>query len=81
MANILPVTDLRNYNHVLEICQEGEPIFLTKNGRGRFVIMDIADYERDVAERKLLLKISEAENAIKKDTDWLSLDELNIQSI
>ena len=76
MASILPVSDLRNYNNVLRNCQVGEPVFLTKNGRGCFVVMDISDYERSKAERKLLLKISEAENAIKDDTDWLTLDEL-----
>ena len=34
MANILPVSDLRNYNEVLKNCRTGEPVFLTKNGRG-----------------------------------------------
>lgn len=54
MPNILPVSDLRNYNEVLKNCQVGEPVFLTKNGRGRFVVMDIEDYERDKEEKKLL---------------------------
>jgi len=57
MASILPVSDLRNYNEVLKNCQIGEPVFLTKNGRGRFVVMDIEDYERDRAEKKLLEKL------------------------
>ena len=47
MANILPVSDLRNYNEVLKNCHKGEPVYLTKNGRGRFVVMDIEDYERE----------------------------------
>ena len=50
MPNILPVSDLRNYNEVLKNCQVGEPVFLTKNGRGKFVVMDIEDYEREKAE-------------------------------
>ena len=41
MANILPVSDLKNYNEVLKNCHKGEPVYLTKNGRGRFVVMDI----------------------------------------
>ena len=64
MANILPVSDLRNYNEV------------SKNGRGRFVVMDIEDYERDRAEKKLLLKLQEAEEAVKDGEGWLDLDEL-----
>ena len=78
MANILPVSDLRNYNEVLKKCQAGEPVFLTKNGRGRFVVMDIEDYERDRAEKKLLMKLQEAEEAVKAGEGWLSLDELKI---
>ncbi len=76
MASILPVSDLRNYNEVLKNCQVGEPVFLTKNGRGRFVVMDIEDYERDKAEKKLLEKLHEAEDAIKARNDWLSIEEL-----
>ncbi len=79
MANILPVSDLRNYNEVLKNCQVGEPVFLTKNGRGRFVVLDIEDYERDRAERKLLAKLLEAENAVKDGEGWLTLDELKKQ--
>ena len=37
MANILPVSDLRNYNEVLKNWHKGEPVYLTKNGRGGFV--------------------------------------------
>jgi len=76
MTNILPVSDLRNYNEVLKNCQKGEPVFLTKNGRGRFVVLDIEDYERDRAEMKLLRKLQEAEESVKDGEGWLSLDEV-----
>ena len=29
MANILPVSDLRNYNEVLKNCRKGEPVYLS----------------------------------------------------
>ena len=76
MSNILPVSDLRNYNEVLKKCQVGEPVFLTKNGRGRFVVIDIEDYEREKAEKKLLMKLQEAEEAVKAGAEWLNIDEL-----
>lgn len=76
MPNILPVSDLRNYNEVLKNCRAGEPVFLTKNGRGRYVVLDIEDYERERAEKKLLMKLQEAEDAVKEGEGWLSLDEL-----
>lgn len=76
MPNILPVSDLRNYNEVLKNCQAGAPVFLTKNGRGKFVVLDIEDYEKDIAEKKLLLKLQEAEDAVQEGDSWLSLEEL-----
>ena len=76
MPNILPVSDLRNYNEVLKKCRKGEPVYLTKNGRGRFVVLDIEDYERELAEKKLLMKLQEAEEVVKDGEGWLSLDEL-----
>ena len=38
--------------------------------------MDIEDYDRDRAERKLLMKLWEAEEAVKDGEGWLELDEL-----
>lgn len=38
--------------------------------------MDIDDFERDRAEKKLLKKLQEAEEAVQDGEDWLNLDEL-----
>ena len=51
-------------------------MFLTKNGRGKYVVMDIEDYEREKAEKKLLMKLQEAEEAVKDENVWMSFDEL-----
>ena len=76
MANILPVFDLKNYNEVLKNCRKGEPVFMTKNGRERFVVLDIEDYGREQAEKKLLVKLQEAEEAVEDGKGWMSMDEL-----
>ena len=76
MPNIKPVSDLRNYNDVLRSCQVGEPVFLTKNGRGRYVLLDMQEYEKQQAVIKLLSKLSEAEDAIKTGDEWKLLDDL-----
>ncbi len=76
MPNIKPVSDLRNYNDVLKSCQFGEPVFLTKNGRGRYVLMDIQEYEKQQAVIKLLSKLSEAEDEVKTGEEWKTLDDL-----
>ena len=40
--------DIRtDYNSIIEECrQTGEPVYLTKNGQGDAVVMDIASFER-----------------------------------
>jgi len=44
---IRPSTAIRNnYNEIASYCKEtGEPVFLTKNGEGDLVVMDIKAYE------------------------------------
>lgn len=76
MPNIKPVSDLRNYNEVLRSCQVGEPVFLTKNGRGRYVLLDMQEYEKQQAVLKLFSKLSEAEGAIKTGEEWKTLEDL-----
>jgi len=75
MPNIKPVSDLRNYNEVLVECEAGNPVFLTKNGRGKYVIIDIKEYERQQATLKLISKLVEAENTIKSEDDWIDFSE------
>ena len=71
MPNIRPVSDLRNYSEVLKEISVDEPVFLTKNGRGRYAIVDMEEYERTRAIIKLMGKLSEAEKSAKED-GWLS---------
>lgn len=74
--NIKPISDLRNYNSVLKDCQNGAPVFLTKNGRGRYVIMDAEQYDAMMAEIKLLAKVAQAEQRIADGEAYISLEEL-----
>lgn len=57
MPNTKPIFDLRSYTAVLDEVAQGSPVFLTKNGRGRYVIQDISDYERYEAEKTLLAQL------------------------
>ena len=44
---IVPMRDLKNTVEIERICAESnEPVFVTKNGYGRLVVMDIDYYER-----------------------------------
>ena len=54
MPNIKPISDLRNYSDVLRDVSVGAPVFLTQNGRGRYAIIDMQDYEKTRATLKLM---------------------------
>ena len=75
MANIMPVSDLRNYNKVLNSCHSESPVFLTKKGRGKYVLLDIADYEKMKASLKLLANLEEGEKSARQE-GWLSEDDI-----
>ena len=66
MPNIKPVSDLRNYNEVLRDIAVGEPVFLTKNGRGRYAIVDIEEYEKTKAVIKLMGELTKGEKSAQE---------------
>lgn len=63
--NIRPSAAIRqNYNEIADMCRETkEPIFLTKNGEGDLVVMDIETYNR----REKMLKLREELLAVEED--------------
>ena len=65
MAIISPVSDLRNYNTVLEQVSAGSPVYLTVNGRGRFTIRDIADDEEFEKAKAMLRLMCELNTGIR----------------
>ena len=75
MPNIKPVSDLRNYNEVLRDIAIGEPVFLTKNGRGRYAIVDMEEYEKTQATLKLLSELAKGE-ASAKEKGYIELSEV-----
>ena len=66
MPNIKPVSDLRNYTEVLNTVSVGNPVFLTKNGRERYVILDIDEYNKMQVALKLMGELSKGELSMKK---------------
>jgi prevent-host-death family protein len=75
MSHIIPVSDLRNYNDVLKACHAESPVFLTKKGRGKYVLLDIEEYEKMKATLKLLANLEEGEKSAREE-GWLSADEV-----
>lgn len=61
MRNIKLISDLRNYNQVLQEVKNGETVFLTKNGRGKYAIIDIEGYNRLKTSLEVVEKLKDAE--------------------
>lgn len=66
MQNIRPSSELRNkYNEISDLCKETrEPVFITVNGHGDTVLLNLEDYNQMVAELELLKMLSESENDV-----------------
>ena len=71
MPNIKPISDLRNYSEVLREVSAGSPVFLTKNGRGRYAILDISDYEKANAAAALMNELAKGRSS-GEEKGWLS---------
>ena len=74
MPNIKPISDLRNYSAVLQDVTVGSPVYLTRNGRGCYAIIDIAEYEEFQKEKVALRLMCELERGRKsgEENGWLS---------
>ena len=70
MPNIRPVSDLRNYGEVLKEISVDAPVFLTKNGRGKYAIVDMEEYERTKATIKLMSQLAKGEASVK-ESGWI----------
>ena len=75
MPNIKPVSDLRNYTEVLKDICSGSPVYLTKNGRGRYVIQDIGDYEKNESAIKLIIELEKGRISGEKE-GWHTLEDI-----
>ena len=77
--NIKPSASIRqNYNDIAELCRStGEPVYLTKNGEGDLVVMDINSFTK----REKMLKLREELLAVEEDRiagrSGCTLDELD----
>ena len=61
---IKPSAAIRNnYNEIASLCKEsGEPVYLTKNGEGDLVVMDISAFHR----RESMLQLRETLVAVEE---------------
>ena len=74
-TQIRPVTDLRNrYSDVENDLIKG-PVVLTKNGTGRYVLIDIADYNSFESAMKLNMELMRGRISGERD-GWINKSEM-----
>ncbi len=54
---------------------EGSPVFLTKNGCGRYAIVDMQDYEKTQATLRLMNELAKGRRSGETE-GWLTLEEV-----
>ena len=79
MMNIKPSAAIRkNYNEISEMCKRsGEPVYLTKNGEGDLVVMDIETYARRESMLRLRENLVAAEEGRLNGKPGYSIDEVS----
>lgn len=75
MINIRPVSDLRNnFTEIESIVKQGDPVYLTKNGYGTMVVMDLQHYAALTDD--IELKLDEADKAAEADDERYTVEEV-----
>lgn len=76
--NIRPSAAIRqNYNEISEFCKKsGEPVYLTKNGEGDLVVMDIESFTRREKMLELREELLAVEEARLNGEKGFSIDEV-----
>ena len=66
MPSIRPISDLRNSaNEISDFCrQTHEPVYITRNGTGDMVVLNMEEFERREALIDLYAKLAVAEEEI-----------------
>ena len=73
---IVPMRDLKNTVEIERRCaNSGEPVFVTKNGYGRLVVMDIETYERTIRKSYEAKLVNESLADIKNGARLIDGDE------
>lgn len=74
MPTIAPISELRNYGQILEKVEPNAPVYLTRNGHGRYSIHSIEDdeeFEKNKAMLKLMTELNRGFRSGEQE-GWLS---------
>ncbi|MEG0759334.1 MAG: prevent-host-death protein, partial [Raoultibacter sp.] len=66
---------LRNYGDVLRDVTVGAPVFLTKNGHGRYAVLDMQDYEKMQTTLEMMNEIERGRKS-GEEKGWIDMDDV-----
>ncbi|MCR5008267.1 MAG: prevent-host-death protein [Oribacterium sp.] len=78
MPTITPISDLKNYDRVLDKVSKGSPVYLTGNGRRVYSIRDMDD-EKNFEKAEAMIRFLCDLNAgiiSAEENGWISDDDL-----
>ena len=76
MPQIIPIKELKNTSEISEMCHRTEePIYITKNGEGDIVLMDINAFEKREQVLKLRARVLQAEEERINGANTISVAE------
>ena len=70
MPNIKPISELKNYTSVINQVSYGNRIYLTKNGHGKYAIIDMKELDeldRQKSLLQLMRKLNDAKASVKEE--------------
>ncbi|MBP5395152.1 MAG: type II toxin-antitoxin system Phd/YefM family antitoxin [Candidatus Methanomethylophilaceae archaeon] len=70
MTQIVPITEMRNTSKMFEL-SENQPVYITKNGYGSRVLMNIETYNKI---KELLLDLELEERFKRSETDGKNVE-------
>nr|DAI09308.1 MAG TPA: antitoxin [Caudoviricetes sp.] len=77
MPRIIPIKDLKNTADITRTCMESnEPIFITRNGYGEMVLMNMKLYEQTMAKLHVASLLNESLDEVENGAALLDGDEL-----
>ena len=77
MPRIIPIKDLKNTADITRTCMESnEPIFITRNGYGEMVLMNMKLYEQTRSKLHVASLLNESLDEVEKGAALLDGDEL-----
>ncbi|MBP5461609.1 MAG: type II toxin-antitoxin system prevent-host-death family antitoxin [Lachnospiraceae bacterium] len=70
MPNIMPISELRNYSNVVKEVKYGSRVYLTKNGHGQIVMInmkELDELEKELAFYRFKLEMEQGEKSIREE--------------